>query len=144
MTVLLGSGFWRQESHWLAQTNMPTVRNGLTRVVGTAADADRLYVAWWQAQEVQTTDLMPRRWRPAFEKGRYRLFVFRLSDGKKLQDLDLNKENEPKALPAETVGRGPLQVHGDGVSVFGRRFRLVHGLLAAPTGKQGDSNPEPK
>ena len=108
-----------------------------TRIVGTAADSSRLYVAWWYAEEAEDWDFHGRPY-SAFGKGRYRLTVFHLADGKQLQEVELKKESPPKEPPEEKVGRGPLQVREHGVSCFGVSFILRDGrLVEAPhDGKQ--------
>jgi hypothetical protein len=133
MHCLLASGPWSRPS--LIQTAALHTDHGLARIVGVAADRERLYVTWWHA-ETQTAELdRPTGRRPElkqFGQGAYRLFVFNLKDGKILQRFDLKGTRLPKVPPEETVGRGPLQVRVDEVSCYGVTFAIKNGRLVGP------------
>jgi hypothetical protein len=89
-----------------------------TRILGIAADAERLYVLLWS---VRTWDRPPERDAPA-EGGRYELRTFRLADGHALKAPALNTEGLPKGAPKESLGNGPLNLlPGAGVECYGTR-----------------------
>jgi hypothetical protein len=106
-----------------------------TRILGTAVDGARLYVAWGQVSAVELVQRQPPN-PPKFGAGAYALMVFNLKDGRKVQELDLKGDKLPKDLPAETVQQGPLQVQDNGVSCFGIRLVLRDGLLRVPADKE--------
>jgi hypothetical protein len=114
------------------------VYHSRTRILGTTVDGARLYVAWGQASAVELLQGQPPRV-PKFGRGAYSLLVFDLKDGRKIQALDLKGDDLPKELPAEAVGRGPLQVEDGGVSCLGSRFAVRDGRLEPRRGPKQES-----
>jgi len=93
------------------------IYHNVTRVVGIAADSERLYVLLWD-------DLS--EW-VVGERGKrgYRLQIFRVSNGALLHTLALKEGDFPKDPPSqETAEKGPLQLRGDGVACFGVTFEF--------------------
>jgi hypothetical protein len=92
-----------------------------TRIAGVAVDKERLYVLKWEG------------WGggPA---GPYRLLVFRPRDGKLMSTLEIKGSGVPKDAPKVTADKGPLRLHGNGVSCFGTRleFRGTELIRQAP------------
>ncbi len=91
-----------------------------TRILGIAADAERLYVLAWS---VRAWDKPPDRDAPV-EGGRYELRAFRLADGKALRAPALKPEGLPKGAPPETLEHGPLRLVEGGVECYGTRAIL--------------------
>jgi hypothetical protein len=89
-----------------------------SRIVGVAADADRLYVLRWQSGRVfdKPPDAKP-------EGGRYELSVFWLADGSLIQLRPLETKGLPKHAPVEQLTPGPLKLVKGGVSCYGSTFR---------------------
>ena len=97
-----------------------------TRVVGVAADAERLYVlvwsAEWQVMDVGGGPTEPVK-TPASDT--YAVRVFWLADGKDLGSFPVGGEKRPKGVPRESLEAGPLVVEkAGGVSVYGETFRF--------------------
>ena len=91
-----------------------------SRIVGVAADANRLYVLRWQSGRVfdkpPAADAKP-------EGGRYELSVFWLADGSLVQLRPLGTKGLPKHAPVQQLTPGPLKLVKGGVSCYGSTFR---------------------
>jgi hypothetical protein len=124
---ILASGRWTRPG---PPMGIDRLYHGQTRIAGTAVDGSRLYVAWWHGGAVELLQGAPQR-PPQFGRGKYRLLVFSLADGKKLQELDLKGDGLPEQPPTETVDKGPLQVRDGGVSCFDIAFEVRDGRLVA-------------
>lgn len=97
---------------------IPTVRQSYvqTRMVGVAADTERLYVLLWTSGRI--FDRPPERDAPV-EGGRYELRVFWLADGSRIAAPGLDPEKWPKTAPPEVTNAGPLKLAKDGVDCYG-------------------------
>jgi len=97
---------------------VPTVRPSVvqTRMVGVAADAERLYVLLWTSGRI--FDRPPASDAPV-EGGRYELRVFWLADGSQIAKPALDPEKWPKTAPPEVTDAGPLKLVKDGVECYG-------------------------
>jgi hypothetical protein len=105
------------------------VFHGQGKIAGTAVDASRLYVVWSHRSAVVLVQAaVPPP--PKYGAATYRLLDFNLSDGKKVQDLELKGKALPESPPEETADRGPLQVRDGGVSCYGINFTVKGGRLA--------------
>ena len=100
----------------------------LTRVLGVAADAERLYVVLWASGRI--FDRPPAEG-AALAGGRYELRVFWLGDGGALPAPPLGPDGLPAAAPEPSLGRGPLNLVSDGVSCFGTTARYAGRALRA-------------
>jgi hypothetical protein len=89
------------------------------RLAGVAADRERLYVLEWQGKATVLLQGVSVG-QPSYRTDKYRLLVFRPDDGTLVHTLDLKET----AIPKETVDKGPLRLHGDGVACFGTRFEF--------------------
>jgi hypothetical protein len=76
-----------------------------TRILGIAADEERLYVLIWSSGRVY--DRPPDPGAPV-EGGRHELRTFWLADGQPLAAPTLGAEGLPKVAPPETLGNGSL------------------------------------
>lgn len=95
-----------------------------TRVVGAAADVERLYVLVWS-----TRWLVPdgrgaggERRPPASDT--YEVRVFWLADGSAVSSFPLGGMGRPRVVPRESVEAGPLEVMSGGVRVYGESLRF--------------------
>lgn len=88
----------------------------VVRIVGVAADAERLYVALWHSGRI--FDRPPAADAPV-EGGRYELQVFWLADGSRLRAPSLDPGKWPKTAPPEVTDAGPLKVGGSAVECYG-------------------------
>lgn len=88
-----------------------------TRILGIAADAERLYVL---LGSVRAWDKPPEKDAPV-EGGGYVLRTFWLADGQGLTAPALKTEGLPKGAPPETLKHGPLRLVAGGVESFGTR-----------------------
>ena len=88
-----------------------------TRILGIAADTERLYVLTWT---VRVWDRPPER-DAAVEGGSYVLRTYWLADGRALAAPALEAEGLPKGAPPETPEKGPLRLVAGGVECFGTR-----------------------
>jgi len=88
----------------------------VARMIGVAADAERLYVVLWQSGRI--FDRPPAADAPV-EGGRYELQVFWLADGSRIAAPWIDPENWPKAAPPETVEAGPLKLVKGGIQCYG-------------------------
>ncbi|MBY0232897.1 MAG: hypothetical protein K2W96_26745 [Gemmataceae bacterium] len=95
-----------------------------TRVVGIAADKERLYVLVWSAswryEDFAAKGLVVGK--PP-ESDSYMLRVFWLEDGKEIESVALGGKKRPKALPGETAEKGPLEAKDGEVEAYGEVFR---------------------
>jgi hypothetical protein len=89
----------------------------VTRIIGVAADAERLYVLVWTTR---VYDRPPDRNATA-EGGSYALRTFWLADGSALLAPALAAEGLPEGAPPEAVDKGPLRLTKDGVECYGTR-----------------------
>jgi len=101
----------------------------VTRLVGVAADADRLYVVLWRSGRI--FDRPPEEDAPA-DGGTYELRVFWLADGSALRAPVLGPDGLPEAAPPESLGKGPLHVVAGGVDCFGKKVRYDARELREP------------
>ena len=92
----------------------------VTRVLGVAADAKRLYVVLWSSGRI--FDAPPAQG-AAVKGGRYALRVFWLADGSELSSPPLGPGGLPAAAPEPSLGAGPLKLVPGGVSCFGTKAR---------------------
>jgi hypothetical protein len=92
-----------------------------SRIVGVAADRERLYVLHWQGGERQPS---------------CSLLVFRPDSGVLIHSLELTGDDVPKEEPKETTDRGPLRLRPDGVACFGARFEFKGTELLKPPGEK--------
>jgi hypothetical protein len=88
----------------------------VTRILGTAADEERLYVLVWSGR---AWDRPPAPDAP-IEGGRYELRAFWLADGAPLEVPSLDT-GLPKDAPPETLERGPLRLVQRGIECYGTR-----------------------
>ncbi len=86
---------------------------GTTRILGVAADAERLYVLLWTGHAFGKP--------PGPAEGGYALRTFWLADGAALWAPALKPEGLPKEIPAETLEKGPLRLVKGGVELYGTR-----------------------
>lgn len=93
-----------------------------TRVVGVAADAERLYVLVWSAKWT-VLDLGGAVAKPP-ESDAYAVRVFWLADGSEVGRFDVGGEKRPKTVPRESTEAGPLAVEKGGVSAYGEAFQI--------------------
>jgi len=120
--TLLVSGGWSAQS---PPMGIDRVFHGRTRIVGTAVDSARLYVACRHSGKIVMVQAAPGEGLERSEGG-YRLYVFGLADGKELHRRDLKDGDFPKEVPAETLERGPLRVVRDGVvRCFGKEHAFA-------------------
>jgi hypothetical protein len=80
------------------------------RIAGVAADKERIYVLRWQSLPDKDPSM--------------HLVVFRPDTGEQVHSLQLKGDGVPKEEPKETTGKGPLQLHPDGVTCFSTRFEF--------------------
>jgi hypothetical protein len=88
----------------------------VARILGVAADAERLYVLVWTGR---AWDKAPAR-DALVDDGRYELRAFWLADGSPLA-APRDVEGLPKAAPPETLEKGLLRLVEDGVECGGTR-----------------------
>lgn len=96
-----------------------------SRVVGVAADTERLYVLVWSA-EWRALDRggVGKEMKPP-ESDAHAVRVFWLADGSEVGSFGVGGEKRPKAVPRESTEAGPLAVEKAGVvSVYGEAFRF--------------------
>jgi hypothetical protein len=95
-----------------------------TRVVGVAADAERLYVLVWSTKwmVLGAGDLGAGPGPPASDA--YELRVFWLADGSLVGAFPLGGTARPRVVPRESVEAGPLEVMSGGVWVYGESLRF--------------------
>lgn len=86
----------------------------VTRILGVAADKERIYVLIWSGR---VRDRPPAPDAPA-EGGRHELRSFWLADGAPLRAPALEGEGLPKAAPPEGIEMGPLRLIEGGVECF--------------------------
>lgn len=99
------------------------VPHSQTRVVGVAADSERLYVLVWTAKWV-VEDHGHGAYKPP-ESDDYAVQVYWLKDGTEVGTFAVGGAKRPKVLPRESVEVGPLVVEKEGgVSVYGETFRF--------------------
>ena len=89
-----------------------------TRILGVAADTERLYVLMWSSGRVFDKPPDPDA---LAEGGIFELRTFWLADGQPLAAPKLSAEGLPKGAPPETVEKGPLQIVKGGVECYGTR-----------------------
>ncbi len=92
----------------------------VTRILGIAADAERLYVLRWASGRL--FDRPPTEGE-AIPGGRFELRVFWLGDGTELATRALGAAGWPAAAPEASLGKGPLTKVTDSVSCFGTTLR---------------------
>lgn len=92
----------------------------VTRILGVAADAERLYVVRWSSGRI--FDAPPAKG-AAVKGGRYELRVFWLADGSRLSAPPLAPGGLPSAAPQPSLEAGPLKLVPGGVSCFGTSAR---------------------
>jgi hypothetical protein len=92
------------------------------RIVGVATDKERLYALEWEG--TATVLLQGMVGKPLYRTVQYRLLVFSPDKGVQIHALDLKGDSVPKEPPKETADKGPLRLHDDGVTCFGRRFEF--------------------
>ena len=94
-----------------------------TTIAGVAIHDNFLFVvlhtATWTAHAGGRLDGAERR--------KHELLVFRLSDAKKLQTLEIKEGDFPKSLPQDTSEAGPLKVVCGGVACYGVVFKFKGG-----------------
>ena len=90
------------------------------RVLGVAADADRLYVLRWSNRRLR--DRAPEE-DATIEGGRYELRVYWLEDAAVLEVPPLAPDGLPTAAGPPCLDAGPLHLVPDGVSCFGTTIR---------------------
>jgi hypothetical protein len=95
------------------------------RLVGVAADGERLYVlvwsATWKYEDFAGKGLVIGK---APESDAYALSVYWLEDGTDLGGIALRGAKRPKTVPAETLDKGPLAVKDGTVAAYGQTFRF--------------------
>ncbi len=84
-----------------------------TRILGIAADAERLYVLFWSGHAFDKP--------PGPADGRFELRTFWLADGAALRAQILKAEGLQNEIPAETLEKGPLRLVEGGVEAYGTR-----------------------
>jgi hypothetical protein len=99
------------------EVNTRRISYGVTRIVGVAADRERLYVLLWTARAYDA----PPDAGATVEGGSYRLHASWLADGSALAAPALGADGLPKAAPVETVEAGPLRLVEGGVECYGTR-----------------------
>ena len=96
-----------------------------SRIVGIAADDERLYVLVWATRGY---DRVPPPEQMAGERATYTLSVFRLADGELVHrgtpDTLNSKPVQPGAPPAEVLEKGPLELVKGGVKIDGVEVRV--------------------
>jgi hypothetical protein len=94
-------------------------------IAGIASDAHRFYVLRWHTRrpaiDFLSSQAVPAPLAPP--RSSYQLLVFRPSDGKLLHTL--NVKESPGIAPAQTTGKGPLQLVPGGVRCLGVTFRFA-------------------
>jgi len=111
MTPLVTSGTWAVPTRRLSYSQL--------RIVGVSADAQRLYVATWESGRMWDRPAS----KPEANSGTYRLSVFWLADGSKIQEFALTVKR-PDAVPAETTENGVIEPGDSGLTVLGETFRF--------------------
>lgn len=96
-----------------------------TRVVGVAADAERLYVLVWSAEWQHLGGFgAGGEVKPPLSDV-YAVRVFWLADGSEVGSFAVGGEKRPKTVPQESMEAGPLTVEkAGGVSVYGETVRF--------------------
>jgi hypothetical protein len=96
-----------------------------TRVVGVAADTERLYVLVWSAEwKVLDRGGAGAEVKPPASDA-YAVRVFWLADGSEVGSFAVGGEKRPKTVPRESMEAGPLAVEkAGGVSVYEETFRF--------------------
>ena len=100
--------------------NTRRISYGVTRLLGVAADTERLYVLVWHSARI--FDRPPEEG-AALPGGRYEMRVFWLADGSALKAPPLGPEGLPESAAPESIGAGPLRVVDGGVACFGTTVR---------------------
>jgi len=90
------------------------------RVLGVAADAERLYVLLWWSGRIYDR---PPAQGATIDGGRYELRVHWLDDAAALQAPSLRHDGVPEAAGRPCLDAGPLKLVPGGVSCFGTRAR---------------------
>ncbi len=96
------------------------IHNTRTRIVGVAADAERLYVAYHTA--TWRVKVQAGGGQDGPEQSKYELLVFRLSDGEKLHTMEMKEGDFPDKAPADSAEPGPLKVMDGSVTCYGVAF----------------------
>ena len=97
-----------------------------SRIVGVAADKERLYVAVWHAKGrgVSPAFLLPPEKRPKTQRHydkQLELRMFALADGKLLKRAAVPGAPD-KVFPIQSAGPGPMRVVKGGVECFGTKL----------------------
>jgi hypothetical protein len=95
-----------------------------TRVVGVAADAERLYVLVWSARWVVLGTGGPGAEVRPPASDTYEVRVLWLADGSMVGTVPLGGTGRPRVVPRESVEAGPLEVMSGGVRVYGESLRF--------------------
>jgi hypothetical protein len=95
-----------------------------TRVVGVAADAERLYVLVWSARWLVPDGGGAGGERRPPASDRYEVRVFWLADGSAVGSFPLGGTARPRVVPRELVEAGPLEVMSGGVRMYGESLRF--------------------
>ena len=96
------------------------VSYAVTRILGVAADDERLYVLAWRSGRI--FDRPPAADAP-LEGGTYTVSVFALAGGAEQRTVRLTGKGVPAAAPAPSLGAGPLKLVEGGVACYGEVVR---------------------